>query len=262
MKKNTIIAMAATAVLLAGCGKEAAKEEQKEPAMDSLEQKVSYMLGYNMARQAKSVDFSIDPDLIALAVKEVNSEAEPRFTEEEMRAAMMAFQTEQKAKQQEKVTVLGEKNTAAGLAFLEENGKKDGVLQTETGLQYKIIRKGEGPVPTAKDRVLAHYKGTTLEGKEFDSSYGRGEPAKFPVGSLIPGWVEALQLMPVGSKWELYVPGDLAYGPGGKMNPQTREYDIEPNALLVFELELLDINPDAKKAAEKTADKAEEAKAE
>ncbi len=262
MKNITLVALASTALLLAGCNKDAA-ENKSEAAdsgaveIESLHDRVSYMLGYNMASQAKSWDFEINPELFALAVKDVNADAQERFTEEEMRSTMMAFQTEQKAKRQEKITALGDKNIAAGKAFLEENAKQEGVVQTESGLQYKIITEGTGPKPEAKDRVLAHYRGTTLEGNEFDSSYKRGEPAKFPVGSLIPGWVEALQLMPEGSKWELYIPGDLAYGPGGKMNPQTREYDIEPNALLKFELELLKINPEAEKAEEKPAEKSE-----
>jgi len=134
-----------------------------------------------------------------------------------------------------------------GKAFLEENAKKEGVIQTESGLQYEIITAGDGAIPTAKDKVVAHYRGANLAGDEFDSSYERGEPAEFPVGSLIPGWVEALQLMPVGSKWKLYIPGELAYGVGGKMNRQTGEYDIEPNAVLVFDLELLEIKSAAKK---------------
>lgn len=250
MKKMTFVAVAAAAVFVAGCNKDTAKEEPKEVKIETLDQKVSYLFGYNMARQAATVEFKIDPELMALGVSDVNTDAEPRFTDEEIRATMVAFQTEQKAKQQEKVAALADKNTAAGKAFLEENAKKEGVVESETGLQYKILREGTGPIPTVKDRVLAHYKGRTLDGNEFDSSYERGEPAKFPVGSLIPGWVEALQKMPVGSKWELYIPGNLAYGPGGKMNPQTREYDIEPNALLIFEMELLDINPDAKKTEE------------
>jgi len=256
MNKTTIVALASAAFLLAGCNQEGTDKPAKEPTIESLNEKVSYMLGYNMASQAKSVEFQINPEIMALAVRDVNSEAEQRFSDDEMRATMMAFQTEQKAKREAKVAELAEKNKQAGQAFLEENAKKEGVVETESGLQYRVLREGEGPKPGADDQVLAHYTGKTLGGNEFDSSYKRGEPAKFPVGSLIPGWVEALQLMPEGSKWELYIPGDLAYGPGGKMNPQTREYDIEPNALLVFELELLKVNPDDE------AKKTEEGKAE
>lgn len=257
MTKTKILAVAATSLILAACNKEAAQPE-KEVKVESLEEKVSYLLGFNMASQARQNDFEINPEVMALAVQEVNSGSEPRFTNEEMQATMRSFQTEQTAKQQEKVNALVEKNTAAAKTFLEENAKKEGVQQTESGLQYKVITKGDGPIPTANDYVLAHYRGTTLDGTEFDSSYKRGEPAKFPVSGLIPGWVEALQIMPVGSKWELYIPGDLAYGPGGKMNPQTRQYDIEPNALLVFELELLAINPDEATADASDAESAAE----
>ncbi|WP_045827252.1 FKBP-type peptidyl-prolyl cis-trans isomerase [Teredinibacter turnerae] len=251
MTKTQFLAVAATTLILAGC-KEAAQPE-KEVKVETLPEKVSYLLGFNMASQAKQNDFEINPDVMALAIQEVNAGGEPRFSDEEMQATMRAFQTEQNAKRQEKVNTLIEKNSAAATSFLEENAKKEGVVQTESGLQYKILEEGDGPIPTAKDMVLAHYRGTTLDGKEFDSSYKRGEPATFPVSGLIPGWVEALQIMPVGSKWELYIPGDLAYGPGGKMNPATREYDIEPNALLIFELELLEINPEEKAAAEEKA---------
>ncbi|TVZ37259.1 FKBP-type peptidyl-prolyl cis-trans isomerase FkpA/FKBP-type peptidyl-prolyl cis-trans isomerase FklB [Alteromonadaceae bacterium 2753L.S.0a.02] len=259
MTKTQILAVAATSLILAGCGKEAA-QPAKEVTVETLEEKVSYLLGYNMASQAKANDFVINADVMALAVQEVNDGKEQRFTDEEMQATMRSFQTDQNAKRQEKVSKLIEKNTQAAKEFLEANAKKEGVVQTESGLQYKILTKGEGAIPTAKDHVLAHYRGTTLDGNEFDSSYKRGEPAKFPVGGLIPGWVEALQIMPVGSKWELYIPGELAYGPGGKMNPATRQYDIEPNALLIFELELLDINPDEKAKEEAEAKPAEEAK--
>lgn len=261
MKKISVIVLAATAVLVAGCNKDTAKAEVKEPKkIETLEQKVSYMLGYNMARQAGAVDFKIDPELMAMAVSEVNEGKDQRFTEDEMRATMQAFQTQQQAQRQEKITAMSEQNLQAGKDFLAENAKKDGIVATESGLQYKVVRKGDGPVPTADDMVLAHYSGKTMDGKEFDSSYKRGEPAKFPVGSLIPGWVEALQLMPKGSKWELYIPGDLAYGPGGKMNRQTGEFDIEPNSLLIFELELLDINPSDEAEQAEGAEAAAEAK--
>ena len=124
-----------------------------------------------------------------------------------------------------------------GEAFLKENATKEGVVTTESGLQYKIVTAGEGPKPGAEDVVKVHYRGTLLDGTEFDSSYKRGEPVTFPVGGVIPGWVEALQLMPVGSKWELFIPSGLAYGPGGAGG------QIGPNSTLKFEVELLSIEP-------------------
>jgi FKBP-type peptidyl-prolyl cis-trans isomerase len=139
------------------------------------------------------------------------------------------MQAEQKA--------AADKNLADGEAFLKENATKEGVVTTESGLQYKIVTAGDGPKPGAGDVVKVHYRGTLLDGTEFDSSYKRGEPVTFPVGGVIPGWVEALQLMPVGSKWELYIPSGLAYGPGGAGN------QIGPNSTLKFEVELLSIEP-------------------
>jgi FKBP-type peptidyl-prolyl cis-trans isomerase len=128
----------------------------------------------------------------------------------------------------------GPRNKKEGEDFLAANKKKEGVTTTESGLQYEIIKKGEGAKPTKADTVVTHYKGTFLNGKQFDSSYDRNEPAKFPVTGVIAGWTEALQLMPVGSKWKLYIPSDLAYGPNGRQG-------IPPNSMLIFELELLSI---------------------
>jgi FKBP-type peptidyl-prolyl cis-trans isomerase len=125
-------------------------------------------------------------------------------------------------------------NAAAGEAFLLENRMKEGVQVTESGLQYEVISAGEGPKPAATDRVRVHYRGTTLNGEEFDSSYSRGEPATFVLNQVIPGWTEGVQLMPVGSKYKFYIPSDLAYGPGGSRG-------IEPNSTLIFEVELLGI---------------------
>ena len=262
MKKLTSITVAVATLFVAGCQEDAANQQPKDLTMESLDDKMSYILGYNLARQAKTSSFDVNPDLIALAINEVKTDAEPRFNDDEIMATMRAFQAEQKARRQEATNKLSEDNTAKGKAFLDENAKKEGVVTTESGMQYEVLTAGTGAMPLAKDRVLAHYRGTTLDGKEFDSSYGRGEPAKFFVGSLIPGWVEALQLMPAGSKWKLYIPGDLAYGPNGKMDRRTGEYDIEPNALLVFELELLEINPAEDEAAPVPAVPAPAAKAE
>lgn len=129
----------------------------------------------------------------------------------------------------------GSKNLEAGQAFLEANKAKEGVVTLESGLQYEILKEGNGPKPTADDKVKCHYHGTTIDGKVFDSSVDRGEPAEFPVNGVIPGWVEALQLMPVGSKWKLYIPAELAYGERGA------GADIAPNSALIFEVELLEI---------------------
>lgn len=252
MKTKFIIASAAIS-LLVGCNEQVAEEKPKEVVLDSLDKKMSYMVGYNTARQTKAMGLELDADVLIAALKDAQSDADPKMTEEEMRSVVQSFQAEQQAKKQEEDNKLLAKNLEAGKVFLEENAKKEGIKQTESGLQYEILQAGDGESPKAEDMVLVHYRGTHIDGTEFDASAKHGGPVKFPVGGLIPGWVEGLQLMKKGAKWKLYVPGDLAYGSGGKMNMRTGEYDIEPNELLVFELELVDINP-----KDEAADKSEE----
>jgi len=148
---------------------------------------------------------------------------------------MTTFRAEMMKKQQAKATEASDTNKQVGQKFLAANKAKEGVVTLPSGLQYKIIKQGDGPKPTASDTVVTNYRGTLIDGTEFDSSYKRGEPATFPVGQVIKGWTEALQLMPVGSKWQLYIPSDLAYGersPGG---------EIGPNSTLIFDIELLSI---------------------
>jgi FKBP-type peptidyl-prolyl cis-trans isomerase len=158
------------------------------------------------------------------------------LTEEEARAALMQLQSEMQAKMQAKQTAEGEANKKEGDAFLAANKTKEGVVTLPSGLQYKILKEGSGPKPTPTDSVVCNYKGTLINGTEFDSSYKRGEPATFPVTGVIKGWTEALQLMPVGSKWQLFVPADLGYGPRG-----TPGGPIGPNSTLIFEVELMSI---------------------
>jgi FKBP-type peptidyl-prolyl cis-trans isomerase len=148
---------------------------------------------------------------------------------------MQQLQREHSERMQAQQNELATKNRADSEAFLARNATEADVVRTESGLQYKVLSAGEGPKPTADDTVTVHYRGTLIDGREFDSSYKRGEPATFPVSGVIPGWVEALQLMPVGSKWMLYIPADLAYGPGGAGGL------IGPNSALIFEVELLSI---------------------
>src|SRR3989338_270904 len=156
-------------------------------------------------------------------------------SEKEVQETMMAFQNEMKTKQAEHAKVLGGKNKKEGEAFLAENKKKEGVKTTASGLQYKVIKNGNGKKPKATDTVTVHYKGTLIDGTEFDSSYKRGEPTSFPVNQVIAGWTEALQLMNVGSKWQLFIPANLGYGDRGA-GPQ-----IGPNAAFIFEVELISL---------------------
>jgi FKBP-type peptidyl-prolyl cis-trans isomerase FklB len=177
----------------------------------------------------------IDPTVFAQGVKDALSGGQTLLTDEEAKAVLTALQAEVSKRQQEKMQAMGEANKKEGAAFLEANKSKDGVVALPSGLQYKILKQGNGPKPTASDSVICNYRGTLINGTEFDSSYKRGQPATFGVGQVIHGWTEALQLMPVGSKWQLFIPSDLGYGPRGA------GADIGPNAVLIFEVELLSI---------------------
>lgn len=211
-----------------------------DPSLKSQKDKVSYSIGMDIGRNLKDQSIDIDPNLLAKGIQDVISGGKPMLTDEEVQAVMMAFQQEMQTKAAAKAKEAGDKNQKEGSAFLAENKKKKGVVTLPSGLQYKIITTGSGKKPKATDTVTTHYKGTLIDGTEFDSSHKRGQPASFPVSGVIPGWTEALQLMPVGSKWQLFVPPDLAYGPRGAGQA------IGPNATLVFEVELLSIQEEGK----------------
>ena len=197
--------------------------------------RASYSIGLSLGQDFKSRDIMINPDIIAMGIRDVLEGNETQLSQEEAIAALQQLQAMAAAKQQEALAKMAETNKAAGEAFLAENGKRDGVVTTESGLQYEVITAGTGNSPQASDQVTVDYRGTFIDGTEFDSSYGRGEPASFSVEGIIPGWTEALQLMKEGAKWKLYVPSDLAYGVQGA--PPV----IEPNTTLVFEVELKEI---------------------
>ena len=233
MKKQLILAAAISSALL-GCQQPA--EEKAPLKLDTEEARVGYGMGLSLGNRLKQESFSIDADAFSAGVKHALNDEPALMTQEEIAKEMQAFQQKQMAKQQEAARLAAEENKTKGEAFLAENGAKEGVVTTESGLQYKVITEGKGAIPKADDSVEVHYKGTLIDGTEFDSSYKRGSTVSFPVGGVIPGWTEALQLMPVGSKWELYIPSDLAYGPGG-----TAGGPIGPNATLVFEVELVSI---------------------
>lgn len=239
MNLKLATAAAVSVLFLAGCN-DSAEAEAKAIALDSTEKKSSYVLGMNLAKQFQQGGVEIDVDAFALALKDLNSGTEPRMTEAEMAATMQAFQATMQAKQQQlQQQAMQEReasaavNKKAGEDFLAANGKKDGVVTLESGLQYKELVKGEGAKPGLDAPVEVHYRGTTIDGEQFDSSYDRGQPAQFKLNQVIRGWTEGLQLMTEGSKWELYIPYDLAYGAGGS-GPK-----IGPNSALIFEVELL-----------------------
>jgi FKBP-type peptidyl-prolyl cis-trans isomerase FklB len=198
-------------------------------------EKFSYALGMNIGTSMKRQSVAVDPAILARGLKDSFAGGKTLLTEDEARAILSQMQNEMRQKQQAKMQEEGAGNKKEGEAFLAANKTKAGVVTLPSGLQYKILTAGTGPKPTAGDSVVCNYKGTLIDGKEFDSSYKRGQPATFPVGGVIKGWTEALQLMPVGSKWQLFVPSDLAYGDHGP-SP-----DIGSNATLIFEVELISI---------------------
>ncbi|HTP41341.1 MAG TPA: FKBP-type peptidyl-prolyl cis-trans isomerase [Nitrospiria bacterium] len=201
----------------------------------SKEDKISYSIGVDIGTSMKRQGLELNADQMAAGLKDSLSGGKTKLSADEVKKILTDYQQELQAKAQEHEQMLAEKNKKDGEAFLAENKKKPGVKTLPSGLQYKVITDGKGPIPKASDTVTTNYKGTLIDGTEFDSSYKRGEPATFPVSGVIKGWTEALQMMKVGSKWELYVPPDLAYGPRGAGQV------IGPNSTLVFEVELLSI---------------------
>jgi FKBP-type peptidyl-prolyl cis-trans isomerase FklB len=197
--------------------------------------KTSYAMGMNVGTGLRKQSIDIDPAIVARGLKDAFSNGKTLLTDEEARAVLTQLQSDLRKKQQELAQQMGEANKKEGLAFLEANKAKEGVVALPSGLQYKVLQEGSGPKPTATDSVVCNYRGTLLDNTEFDSSYKRGQPATFPVTGVIKGWTEALQLMPVGSKWQLFVPSELAYGERGAGG------QIGPNATLIFEVELLSI---------------------
>ncbi|HUC29199.1 MAG TPA: FKBP-type peptidyl-prolyl cis-trans isomerase [Candidatus Acidoferrum sp.] len=199
-------------------------------------EKQSYAMGMNLGLGLHHQGMTLDPALVARGMKDAMTGGKTVLTEDEARTAVQQLQSSVREKMEAKTKEAGVENRKQADEFLAANKSKDGVMTTPSGLQYKILTAGNGPKPTAGDTVSCNYRGTTIDGKEFDSSYKRGQPAQFPVGGVIKGWTEALQMMPVGSKWELFIPPDLAYG---DRPPQGA--DIGPGDALIFEVELLSI---------------------
>ncbi len=224
-------------------------------------EKFSYALGMDIGKQVagnlKKQSMEVDWNLVSQGLKDATSGGKTRLTEDEAKAVLNEVQNEVHKEQQEKAQKAAATNKTEGEAFLAANKAKEGVVTLPSGLQYKVLTAGTGPKPTAGDQVVCNYRGTLINGTEFDSSYKRGQPATFGVGQVIKGWTEALQLMPVGSKWQLFIPSSLAYGERGA------GAEIGPNATLIFEVELLSIddkNKDDKNKKEKKDDKSEEKK--
>ncbi len=197
--------------------------------------KLSYAIGVNVGRSLQKDAVEVEANIVTQGLKDALAGGKTLITEDEAKALITALQTDLHKKQDQAMQAAGEANKKQGEAFLAANKAKDGVVTLPSGLQYKVLTEGKGPKPTPSDTVVCNYKGTLIDGTEFDSSYKRGQPATFPVGQVIKGWTEALQLMPVGSKWELFIPSEMAYGPRGPTPA------IGANSTLIFEVELLSI---------------------
>jgi FKBP-type peptidyl-prolyl cis-trans isomerase len=203
--------------------------------------KMSYAVGQEMGRNITNYLIELDPEAMAAGVRDAVAGHKALLSEQDATAAVNDFRTQMQAKRMDQQKMMQEKNKAAGEKnkkeaeeFLAANKKKEGVMTTASGLQYKILKAGTGKKPGSNDTVVAHYRGTLVNGTEFDSSYKRGEPGKFGVTKVIKGWTEALLMMPVGSKWQLFIPPDLAYGESGRPG-------IPPNSALLFDIELIGI---------------------
>jgi FKBP-type peptidyl-prolyl cis-trans isomerase len=222
-------------------GQNAKTETQTPVELKTQTDKISYALGMNLGVNLHKQSVEVDPAIVLLGLKDGLADGKTLMTVQEAQTVLTQLTAEMRSKQQEMAKQAGDANKKEGQDFLAANKTKEGVVTLPSGLQYKILTEGTGSKPTATDSVSCNYRGTLINGKEFDSSYKRGQPTTFPVNGVIKGWTEALQLMPVGSKWELFIPPDLAYGDRGN-GP-----DIGPSATLVFEVELVSIvSKDAK----------------
>ncbi len=207
--------------------------------------KQSYAIGLNVGKSLHRDDIDVDPKIVLQGLQDAMAGGPVLLTDDQIKTVMTDLQTQVRQQQEAKRQALAETNKKDGAAFMAANATKPGVVTLPSGLQYKILTPGTGPKPTATDSVVCNYRGTLLDNTEFDSSYKRGQPATFPVTGVIKGWTEALQLMPVGSKWQLFIPPDLAYG-------ERAQGPIGPNATLVFEVELMSIEPKTPPAAPAT----------
>lgn len=252
MNKLTLPLVLISLIGLQACNQqaqEAPAAAAQEVTLETSEQRLSYGIALGLGQRMVADGMQMDVDAFAAGLRDAVEGAEPRLTQEQITAEMMAFQEKAEAEQAANQVALAEANIAAAEVFLAENAAREGVTVTESGLQYEILEAAEGPIPGAEDTVEVHYRGTLVDGTEFDSSYGRGQTVEFGVGQVIAGWTEALQLMPMGSKWKLVIPPELAYGSAGAGQM------IGPNAALIFEVELVSIpSQQAEDAAEAAAE--------
>jgi FKBP-type peptidyl-prolyl cis-trans isomerase FklB len=233
--KSSLALLAVVALLTTSTVIAQDTQAKAAPTFANNTDKVSYAIGVDIAGNFKKQGIDINPEQFAKGLADAWAGSKVLLTDEEVKATLTAFQNELKTKMQEKAKAAGEKNKADGATFLAANKVKAGVMTTASGLQYKVVKEGAGAKPTPEDTVSVNYKGTLIDGTEFDSSYKRNQPATFTVKGVIPGWTEALQLMTVGSTYQLFIPAELAYGERGAGNT------IGPNSTLIFDVELLSI---------------------
>jgi len=233
MKSGLFGAFVCSLAVAAGCSTADDASTGSTAALDTNDQKASYGIGRNVGRQISDTNERLDRAAFMLGLEDGLAGSDPAISDAEMQTVLATFSSEMQAAAEERREREGEANAARGEAFLDENGQRSGVTTTDSGLQYEVLRAGDGARPGPQSTVRLHYRGTLVDGTEFDSSYG-GEPAVFSAGGVIPGFSEGLQLMPVGSQYKIYIPSDIAYGPAGS-GP------IGPNETLIFEIELLEI---------------------
>lgn len=224
MNKRSIIALTCAFLAVAACAKEGSD-------LSTDNAKFSYAVGHNIAQNLKRQGLDLDVGAMSMAFEDVLGDKKARLSDEDMKKSIMAFQREKMKEHDAKAA----KNLEDGKAFLAENAKKKDVKTTKSGIQYRVITEGKGKKPTAKDTVTVHYRGTLIDGQEFDSSYKRDKPATFPLSGVIKGWQEILPLMSEGAKWHIAVPSELAYGARGQ------GATIGPNSVLIFEIELIKV---------------------
>jgi len=244
VKTKLAVLALSSGLTLVGCGAEqgTAAESHSETmvdttplALDTVEQKISYLMGYSNVAGATHQGVIIDKEAYIKGTTESLDGLDSAISEEDAQSVIAEFQKKLQAEAQAQHASAGAENEAKSAAFLAENAKKEGVVTTESGLQYKVLEAGKGDKPSAESTVQVHYEGRLINGQIFDSSLERGAPVEFALNQVIPGWTEALQLMPEGSHYELYIPGDLAYGPTGSRS-------IGPNEALIFKVQLLQAN--------------------
>jgi FKBP-type peptidyl-prolyl cis-trans isomerase FklB len=254
--KKVLMLVAVAALFASSCQepKPAAEKEITKADLKTEDDKVSYSVGFSMGSSFKQDELKINLEILQQGMEDGFTGSKQLLDEEEVKKTMMAFKEKMRAKKQaeymkrmEEIKKQGEANKEKGRQFLEENKAREDIVTLESGLQYKILKKGTGASPKPTDTVKCQYRGTTIDGKEFDSSYERGKPATFAVNRVIKGWTEGLQLMKEGGKWQFFIPSELAYGERGAGK------NIGPNEVLVFEVELLEIEkPDTKESEKKS----------